>query len=402
MEPFPYEEIASETPSRIVYFILDGLGGLPVADKGGSEMDVAKIPNLDDLARRSACGLLDPVGPGISPGSGPGHLALFGYDPVRIRVGRGVLAALGIDFPVTERDLAARLNFCTLDSDGKITDRRAGRISSEENARLCGKLREGVKPPEGMEIFFETVSEHRALLAIRGDGLSKEIGDSDPQATGVAPLEPRPLHAEAERTARIVSEVLRGVREVLGDEPRANGVLARGFDKIQKIPTMAERYRLKASAVAKYPMYRGLARLVGMEIAPVYGDLEEGLRILRERIAEDTFVFFHIKDPDKAGEDGDFDAKVAALERIDEIVPDVVATGPDVLVVTGDHSTPSALARHSWHPVPVLLHAEACRWGGVSRFTETECARGSLSRLPMTALMPEALGHAGKLLKFGA
>ena len=402
MQRTPYDELAVETPSRIVYLILDGLGGLGVPDKGGSEMEVAKTPNLDDLARQSACGLLDPVAPGITPGSGPGHLALFGYDPMEVKVGRGVLAALGVGFPITERDLAARLNFCTLDESGKITDRRAGRISTEENERLCGKLRKGIEPPPGVEIFCEVVSEHRALLVVRGDGLAPNLGDTDPQEVGVAPLPPRALTPEAGRASEVVASILGSAHEVLRDEPRANGVLARGFDRLQGLPSLEERFHLRSTAIAKYPMYRGLARLVGMEVAPPYEDLAGAVETLRSRGPEETFIFLHIKDTDKAGEDGDFDAKVAALERIDKVVPDVAGTKPDVLVVTGDHSTPAALARHSWHPVPVLLHAATGRAGGVSRFTEVECARGLLSRLPMTALMPLALGHAGKLKKYGA
>lgn len=396
------DELALETRTRIIYLILDGLGGLTVRERGGSELEVAKTPNLDDLARRSSCGLLDPVGPGISPGSGPGHLALFGYDPVGVQVGRGVLAALGIGFGVTERDVAARLNFCTLDESGRISDRRAGRISTEENRRLCEKLRRGVRPPPGMEIFFEVVSEHRALLVVRGEGLSGKLGDTDPQVTGVAPLPPRPAGPEAEPAAEIVASVLGGAHEVLRDEPRANGVLARGFDQIEAVPSLKDRFKLQAVAIAKYPMYRGLARLVGMEIAAPYEELSDGIEILRGRDEADTFIFFHIKDPDKAGEDGDFDAKVAALERIDGIVPEIAGTDPDVLVVTGDHSTPAALAKHSWHPVPVMLHGATARVGGTASFTEAECARGVLSRLPMMALMPMALGHAGKLKKYGA
>ncbi|MCZ6691391.1 MAG: phosphoglycerate mutase, partial [Planctomycetota bacterium] len=288
------------------------------------------------------------------------------------------------------------------DSSGKISDRRAGRISTQENERLCMRLRDSVQAPAGTEVFFEVVSEHRALLVIRGEGLSGAIADTDPQETGVAPLPPRARKPEASRSVEIVSEVLKAAQENLKDEPKANGILARGFDQIRAIPTLRERFKLQSVAIARYPMYRGLARLVGMDLAAPYQDLEDGLRKLRSRGADDTFVFFHVKDTDKAGEDGDFDAKVDALERIDRIVPDIVATDPDVFVVTGDHSTPALLGGHSWHPVPVMLHARTARKGGASRFTEAECVKGGLSRIPMTALMPIALGHAGKLMKFGA
>jgi 2,3-bisphosphoglycerate-independent phosphoglycerate mutase len=391
-----------ETSSRIVFLIIDGLGGLPFPERPGSELEAAKIPNLDDLARRSSCGLLDPVAPGITPGSGPGHLAVFGYDPTAIQVGRGVLAALGIGFDLTERDLAARLNFCTLDGEGKVTDRRAGRISSDENERLCGKIQAALRPSSGVEYFIRTVKEHRALLVIRADGLTPGVSDTDPQKTGVVALPPRPRSGDDQRSVELVADALKQIHEAIRDEGRANGVLARGFDCFRKIPSVRERFCLQATAIAKYPMYRGLARLVGMDLAPPYDTLEDGLATLRARIEEDTFLFFHYKDTDKAGEDGDFDAKVAALERIDAVLPEFLSTDPDVLVVTGDHSTPALLAAHSWHPVPALLHARTCRVGGVERFTEAECARGTLGRLAMKHLMPLALGHAGKLAKFGA
>ncbi|HET7874823.1 MAG TPA: 2,3-bisphosphoglycerate-independent phosphoglycerate mutase [Methylomirabilota bacterium] len=386
--------------TKIVLCSLDGLGGLPRPGTGKSELETAGIPNLHALAARSACGLLRHVGPGITPGSGPGHLGLFGYDPLRFPVGRGVLEALGIDFELKPGDVAARGNFCTVDAQGRITDRRAGRIPTE----TCVRLVEGLRTIrlEGVECLVEPVREHRFVLVLRGAGLSGRLSESDPQALGVAPLEVRALVPEAERTARLVNRFVEAARPLLKDSAPANMLLLRGFDQQPDLPLFPELFGLRAAAIAAYPMYRGLARLVGMDVLRTGQSFADEIATLRGRWRDYDFFFLHYKDTDKAGEDGDFDAKVQALQRFDALLPEILALKPDVLAVSGDHATPSILKAHGWQPVPALISSPYCGADQVSRFTERDCAAGSLGVLPAQDLMPLLLANALRLTKYGA
>lgn len=394
------ERQAQQTDSRILLLVMDGLGDIPNA-QGQTPLSAARKPNLDRLAREGCCGRFDPVGPGVTPGSGPGHLALFGYDPTRYEIGRGVLSAVGIDFPLQAGDVAARFNFCTLDAQGHIVDRRAGRIPTEENRRLVAKLREIQLP--GVQLFVETESEHRGVLVLRGEGLSPRIADTDPQKTGVRPLPVRALVPEAEKTAALVAQFVSEAHRVLAGEPQASGLLLRGFDSLPRIPSMQERFRLRPLCVATYPMYRGLARLVGMEVVEPPEGLADIPRVLTRYVEGHDFAFVHVKYTDKAGEDGDFERKKAVVEEVDRLLPELLAARFDVVVVTADHSTPVALASHSWHPVPALLWAPGRVFADdVVEFSEKACIAGALGRLPLRFLLAEALACAGKLAKFGA
>jgi 2,3-bisphosphoglycerate-independent phosphoglycerate mutase len=388
--------------SKIVFLIMDGLGGIQMEGKGGTELQVARTPNLDGLAEISSCGLLDPIAPGITPGSGPAHFALFGYDPVQYNIGRGILEATGIDFPLTEKDVVARMNFATVDSGGKVIDRRAGRISTETNQRVCRKLRQGLKPGAGLELIVETVKEHRGILVLRGEGLRGEIQDTDPEREGVPPLEPKALVPDAQETAGRVGNILSQIGRILADEPKANMVLLRGFAKHTRYPSMKERYGLNSLAIAAYPMYRGISRLLGMTVLSNVSNLEEEFRALEENFSKYDFFFLHVKQTDSRGEDGNFDGKVAVIEEVDRHIPRVRALNPDVLVVTGDHATPAKLASHSWHPLPVILHSQYCLIDGVKKFDEVSCIQGALGRMRSVELMPLALANARRLTKFGA
>jgi 2,3-bisphosphoglycerate-independent phosphoglycerate mutase len=395
------QRLIKPAETKIVLLVLDGVGGLPQEPRGPTEIEAAHTPNLDDLAARGICGLQQPVGPGITPGSGPGHLALFGYDPIKYQVGRGVLSALGIDFKLTPQDVAARGNFGTVDEKGRVADRRAGRIPTEKNKELCALLREIELP--GVELFIETVKEYRLLLVLRGEGLSGEVTDTDPQEIGEKPLEPEPLSSEAEKTARLVREFLDQARKILADHHPANVVLLRGFSKRPHWPQVEDVFGLKAAAIAAYPMYRGVAQLVGMQVLDAGEAVEEEFDVLENRWNDFDFFFLHVKRMDSAGEDGDFDRKVALIEEVDTQVPRLLELEPDVLIVTGDHSTPSLLKYHSWHPVPVILWSRYCRADGVGRFGERACMAGGLGpRIPAVDLMPLALANALRLEKFGA
>ena len=400
------DSLVIKNETKIVFLVMDGLGGLPFVGREETELETARTPNLDALVKKSVCGLLDPVGYGITPGSGPAHFALFGYDPVKTNVGRGLLSATGVDFPMTPQDLFMRVNFATIDKEGILTDRRAGRIATEENERLCRKLAERVhlssREASGVEVFFRTEKEYRAVLALRGDDLREEIAETDPQKTGVPPLPPRALAPEASRTSAILAEVIRKAGEVLSDEPKANMILLRGYGRYQEFPSIRDRFGLNPLAIANYPMYRGIARLIGMNVHPLTYTIEEEFAALEQNFRNFDFFFMHIKPTDSNGEDGNFDGKVRVIEEVDALIPRLTALNPDVLVVTGDHSTPAALKSHSWHPVPALLFSKTCRPDRVQHFGERDCIQGGLGRMPMVNLMALALAHAQRLAKFGA
>ncbi|HVO67476.1 MAG TPA: 2,3-bisphosphoglycerate-independent phosphoglycerate mutase, partial [Syntrophales bacterium] len=354
------------------------------------------------LAKKSVCGLLDPIGYGITPGSGPAHFALFGYDPVKNNIGRGILEAAGIDYSMTERDLLIRINFATIDKNGIVIDRRAGRIDNDTNKRICKKLQENIREMSDVEVIFEPVKEHRALLVLRGDGLCEEIQETDPQKTGLPALPPKAMVQDAEETAIILQRLIDKAKGVLADESKANMMLLRGYSRYRRYPYIGERFGLNALAIASYPMYRGIARLLGMVIGAQPADIKEEIVALRENYANYDFFFVHVKPTDSRGEDGNFDAKVKVIEEVDSLIPLVTELNPDVLVVTGDHSTPAALASHSWHPLPVILYSETCRPDRVEKFGERDCIYGGLGRMPMVHLMGLALAHAKRLEKFGA
>ncbi len=402
MHPELIDTLIVKNQSKIIFLIMDGLGGLPVPGGDQTELEMAHTPNLDALARRSVCGLLDPVGYGITPGSGPAHFALFGYDPVKNNIGRGMLEGAGIDFPMTEKDLLVRINFATVDQQGCVLDRRAGRIDDETNQRICRKLQEQVRLDERVEVIFKSVREHRALLVLRGEGLREEIAETDPQKTGVLPVAPRALVAEAGATAALFSELIGKAGKVLADEAKANMILLRGYACYRRYPSLAERFGLNALAIAGYPMYRGIARLLGMDVAPQADSIGAEIETLRQYYAKYDFFFIHVKPTDSRGEDGNFEAKARVIEEVDALLPRITDLNPDVLVVTADHSTPAALAAHSWHPVPVLLAAKTCRPDRVERFGERACIQGGMGRMPMMYLMGQALAHARRLEKFGA
>ena len=392
--------LAVENTTKIVLLSLDGLGGLPRPETGRSELEAARLPNLGSLATAAACGLLRHVAPGITPGSGPGHLGLFGYDPLAYQVGRGVLESLGIEFDLRAGDLAARGNFCTVDGQGLITDRRAGRIATDVCVRLTERLRT-IRLP-GVELFVEPVKEHRFVLVLRGPGLSGPLSETDPQALGKAPLPVRALEPAATRAAELVNAFIEESRKRLADAAPANMILLRGFDLLPALPRFPEVYALRAAAIAAYPMYRGLAKLVGMDVLKTGGTFADEIATLREHWQAYDFFFVHYKDTDKAGEDGQFDAKVDALERFDSYIPAIRDLGPDVLVVTGDHATPSILAAHGWQPVPVLVWSRYCGADPVTAFTERGCAAGTLGLLAAHHLMPLIMANALRLTKFGA
>ena len=388
--------------TKIAMIIMDGLGGLPLEPGGKTELETARTPNLDALAVQSALGLTAPVGPGITVESGPGHLGIFGYDPIQYRIGRGVLEAVGVDFDLGPNDVAARGNLCSVDAAGLVTDRRAGRIPTDVSRELSKLLTTKI---EDVEFLVETVKEHRLAIVMRGPGLGCELTGSDPQKNGLPPLPVRALNPGSEKTARLVDQFVERARKLLEaytPEQPANMILMRGFDNYPDLPLFPQVFGLHAAAIALNPTYRGIAKLVGMQVLPVEGGMvADEFTALEKYWNEFDFFYLHVKNTDIAGEDGDFARKVSVIEEVDGLMPRLMALRPDVVIVSGDHSTPAVLKGHSWHPVPMLMYGKYVRADGIAELGERACLRGSLGMLPAQYIMPIALANAGRLAKYG-
>ncbi|HEX2255016.1 MAG TPA: 2,3-bisphosphoglycerate-independent phosphoglycerate mutase [Thermoanaerobaculia bacterium] len=403
--------LAQPAGTRIVLLVLDGVGDLRTTDQPRTALELAATPNLDALAARAALGRILPVAPGITPGSGPGHLALFGYDPTspEADIGRGVLEALGEDLEIRRGDVAVRGNFATADADGRLTDRRAGRIPTSESERLSAAMQAALdgEPVEGVEVLVEAGEGHRFVLRLRGVGpltgkLSPDVADTDPQQLGVEPLPARATGPAGEITARAVARAVEVMNQAIANEPQANRVLLRGFSKLPDLPPVPELYQMRCGAFAGYPLYRGVASACGMEVVPCGKKLPDLVAAVAERWDDFDFFFLHVKSTDMAGEDGDVAAKARTLEEIDRELPRLLELAPDVLAITGDHSTPAPLAGHSWHPVPLLVASDRCFADDCQRFDELEATRGHLGTIASMHLMGLLLANAGRLAKYGA
>lgn len=385
--------------TKIVLLVMDGLGGLPVENGGKTELEAAHTPNLDALAGKSALGLSSPAGPGIAVGSGPGHLALFGFDPIEYEIGRGALEVLGVDFDLLPDDIAARGNFCTVDESGILLDRRAGRLPTSTAQKLADSLN-GIKIA-GVQIFVKPIKEHRFAFVMRGDGLGVKVSDTDPQKIGVAPIKAVGRDAPSKKTAKLINDFIKQVRLILTGQSPANMVLLRGFDKLPVVPQYKDLFGLNAAAIAVNGMYKGVSRLVGMKVLHVEGiTMQEEFTTLEKYWQKYDYFYLHIKQTDTHGEEGDFSKKVRVIEEVDELIPRVMALQPDVVIVTGDHSSPAILKSHSWHPAPLLIYSNYVREDGVSEFGERACARGSLGILPAKDIILVALANAMRIAKY--
>ena len=395
------KELHVPSDKKIVLLVMDGLGGLP-GSAGLTELEAAATPNMDKLAAASILGLSTPIAPGITPGSGPGHLGLFGYEPLNYAIGRGVLEALGIGMSLNPRNIAIRGNFCTIDSGtGAITDRRAGRIPTAECARLVEKL-SVINKIEDVDIIIRPVKDYRFALVLEGDGLDDKLTETDPQKVGLKTLPVKALQEGSAKSARILNAWIEKAFALLREEPKANACTLRGIAKDPGLPSYAEVYGLKACAIATYPMYKGLARLVQMDVIEGCDTIEDEIATLKANWATYDFFFFHVKKTDSAGEDGNFDAKVKVIENVDQVLPEILALKPDVLIITGDHSTPAALKSHSWHELPLLLSSDNIVVDNCTSFGERACMAGGLGHIRHVDIMPLAMAHADKLTKYGA
>ncbi|MEE8367075.1 MAG: 2,3-bisphosphoglycerate-independent phosphoglycerate mutase [Thermoanaerobaculia bacterium] len=399
--------LAQPADTRIILLVVDGIGGLKTVDQPQTALELASTPHLDELAAKSALGRLLPVAHGVTPGSGPGHLSLFGYDPrtPEADIGRGVLEGLGLGIHLSPHDLAARGNFATAGADGNLTDRRAGRISSAECQRLCVLLQRAVGAFEEIDVEITAGEGHRFVLVLRANGLSAEVADTDPQEIGVPPLPPRatdPMTPQAEQTVEHLCRIIALLEASIQAEAQANRVLLRGFSKLPHLPQMGDLYKIRAAAFAGYPLYRGVAKACGMAVVPCGKKIEDLVPAVREDWNNFDFFFIHVKQTDMAGEDGDLEAKAEAIEAVDRILPDLLALQPDVIAITGDHSTPAPMLAHSWHPVPLLLNSKRCFVDSCRTFTEESAVVGHLGTIEAWKLMGLLLANAGRLAKFGA
>jgi 2,3-bisphosphoglycerate-independent phosphoglycerate mutase len=401
-----YSELTLKTNAKLALIVLDGLGDIARKETNYlTPLEAAHTPNLDALSRDSAQGRMIPVAPGITPGSGPGHLGLFGYDPLEFQVGRGVIEALGLGLELKPGDVCARANFASLDAKGIVIDRRAGRIPTETCERLCALLAAKIRKIGDTQVIIKAGKEHRFVVLFRGRGLEGPLTDADPNREGfsIPVVKPRdPKNAKQKKMAKLIAAFYKQALPILAKQKPANGFLMRGIAHQPQIPVFAERYLLPAAALAVYPMYKGLAQLVGMtKIEGPQTIAEQFERYLTEY---DTFNFFfiHYKYTDKFGEDGNFEAKKKAIEDFDAALPILLKKKPDVLAITGDHSTPCALKAHSWHPQPVLLHALASGSDKLDRFTETGANSGSLGVFEAKFLIRLMQANAKMFDKFGA
>lgn len=384
---------------KILLVIIDGLGGLP--KNGKTELESARLRYLTELSEQSSLGLTIPVDYGITPGSGPAHLALFGYDPIKYQIGRGVLEAVGVGLEIGADDLCVRANFTTI-QNGIITDRRAGRITTELNQKICELLSNKIKKIEDVEIIIRPGKEHRFVVVFRGKDLSVELTESDPQKDNKPPVKITALKPEASKSERIVNIFINQVTEILKAEPKANYILLRGFAKHPNLEPMSSRYKLNPAAIATYPMYKGITRLVGMQVLECGETWESEIKTLAQSIKNFDFFYLHFKEVDMKGEDGDFDGKVFLIEKFDALLPQILNIKFDVLAITSDHSTPAILKGHSWHPNPFLLYSVNGRADGIKTFTEASCAHGGLGIFPQIKVMPLLLASSLKLKKYGA
>ncbi|MCG3199757.1 MAG: 2,3-bisphosphoglycerate-independent phosphoglycerate mutase [Candidatus Omnitrophica bacterium] len=396
-------QLAVTGDTKLALLVFDGLGGLD-SEGRGTALEAARVPNLDALAKESVTGFHTPIAQGVTPGSGPAHLSLFGYDPIKHTIGRGVLEALGVDFPLRKGDVPARINFCTIGPDGLITDRRAGRIPSEEGARVVAKLAAAIKLP-GVECEIRHVKEYRAAVVLRGEGLGGEIADTDPQVTGKPPLEPAPTRdtPQNRKTAALLAEFAQQAKAILADEPKANMLTLRGIDLFEPLPSFQDLYHLNPTSIAVYPMYKGVSRLAGMTVQEHGQETPADEFAILEKVWNNfDYFFIHIKKTDSYGEDGNFEGRVHVLEEVDALIPRLRALNPDVIAVTGDHSTPSPLKSHSWHPVPLMIYSKHCRADRVEGFNETALLAGGLGTIHGTSILPLMLANGKRLAKFGA
>jgi 2,3-bisphosphoglycerate-independent phosphoglycerate mutase len=400
-----YSELTLKTNAKLVLLVLDGLGDLATGGPDSSTpLEAAVTPNLDELTKTSAQGRIIPVAPGLTPGSGPGHLGLFGYDPLEFQVGRGVIEALGLGLDLRPGDVAARANFCSLDAKGIVTDRRAGRIDTEVTEDLCALLSKRIKKIGDTEVIIRPGKGHRFVVIFRGKGIEGPLSDADPHREGlpVPKAVPAGKSVKAKKTAKIVAEFYKQALPLIAKSKPANGFLMRGIAHQPAIPTFEERYQLRAGCIAVYPMYKGLAQLVGMTKLEGTENIQQQFQRYLAEYDKFNFFFIHFKYTDMFGEDGNFEAKKKAIEEVDAALPILLQKNPDVLAITGDHSTPCVMKGHSWHPQPVLLRSAFSGSDKLDRFTETGANMGSLGLFEAKFLIRLMQANARMFDKFGA
>ncbi len=405
---------------RILLIIFDGLGDRPVKELGSkTPLEAAPKANLDWFANNGMNGLLDPIGPGIRPGSDTSHLALFGYDPLEVYTGRGPFEAAGVGIELQRGDVAFRCNFASVDENRVLTDRRAGRIKDGTD-KLAESL-DGMKLGR-VKVLFRAGTEHRAVLVLRGKGLSPKVTDTDPHEEGQKIPESKPLEPKAKATAKALNAFTRRAYDILSEHPvnkarvakgeaPANMVVARGAGIAPDLPPISEKLGVKAAGIAGVALIKGMFRAVGMDVLEVKGatggldtDMVAKAEAALKALETYDLVVVNVKAADLCGHDGRSADKIKVIERIDQMMGHFKANlPPDVIFAfTADHSTPVAVMDHSGDPVPVTIYGDGIRVDEVPHFDERSAAHGSLGRIRGRDLMPILLNQANRTEKFGA
>ncbi|MCK4443355.1 MAG: 2,3-bisphosphoglycerate-independent phosphoglycerate mutase [Thermoplasmata archaeon] len=405
---------------KILLIILDGMADRPVAVLGSkTPLQAANTPNMDWFAKNGMCGQMDPIAPGVRPGSDTSHLAILGYNPHEVYTGRGPFEAAGVGLPMEHGDIAFRCNFGTIDADGTVRDRRAGRIrkGTSEIARDLDGM-----PIEGVKVIFKEATEHRAVLILRGDGLSPKVTDVDPHAVGVKYHECEALEPEAGRTAEIVNEFVERSREILadhevnkkrlkeGDFP-ANIILPRGSGVFPHLDSLEERFGIRSAAICGVTLIKGICRVAGMKILDVDGatggldtDMIAKGKAAIEALESYDFVFLNVKAPDICGHDGDPEGKVKVAERLDMMMSFIrkELRNDVIMAVTSDHSTPVSVRDHAGDSVPLIVYGKDIRVDEVSSYDEISVTKGILGRIRGSDLIHILLDQSGRAEKFGS
>lgn len=412
---------------KAVLVIADGMADRPLKELDWkTPLEAAHKPSLNQIAKTGVCGIMDPISPGLTPGSDTATLALLGYNALKVYSGRGAFEAIGSGVNVLQGDVAFRCNFATVDNNLVVLDRRAGRISNEDASKLAESLQKIKLTKHSDAVFlFKNTIQHRAALVIRGPKLSTAVSDSDPEKIGEKASEIKPLDKspEAKLTAGILNELMQKFHEVLKQHPvnkervrrglpPAFIILCRGAGTIPNIKSLSQKYDISATCIGAAPLIRGVCKAAGMKLIDVKGatgtpqtDLTAKAKATVQALKTNDFVLLHVKATDVASHDGNIKQKIELIEKIDSMLGytlNNINSSSSYLAVTADHTTSSITRDHEGDPVPIAITGPYVRRDDVEEYDERTCAKGGLNRIRGLDLMPILMNLIGKTKKFGA